>query len=140
MLKKISFESEEDLPHYIIWQALIWIRFTLISPFLFLITIMLLHTLGFRSWELFFDKCILILLDADKNNFDALPLDKSKYQYIMGIDVGYEDADAIIDYLNFAKKYVTECEEKYGVEAGLEKWKSYVDLKRKTSARSLEYW
>lgn len=34
------------------------------------------------------------------------------------------------------KKYI----EKYGVEEGLEKWKSYVELKRKTSARSLEYW
>jgi stage V sporulation protein R len=29
----------------------------------------------------------------------------------------WTDADAIVDYLNFAKKYVTECEEKYGVEA-----------------------
>lgn len=28
----------------------------------------------------------------------------------------WTDADAIVDYLNFAKKYVSECEEKYGVE------------------------
>jgi len=34
------------------------------------------------------------------------------------------------------KKYI----EKYGVEEGLEKWKNYVNLKRKTSPRSLEYW
>lgn len=29
----------------------------------------------------------------------------------------WTDADAIVDYLNFAKKYVLECEEKYGVDA-----------------------
>jgi spore cortex formation protein SpoVR/YcgB (stage V sporulation) len=28
----------------------------------------------------------------------------------------WTDADAIVDYLNFAKKYVNECEEKYGIE------------------------
>lgn len=45
----------DTVPHFIIWQALIWARFTLVSPFLFVLTLMTLYTLGFRDWDLFFD-------------------------------------------------------------------------------------
>ena len=54
--------SEGDtVPHFIIWQALIWARFTLISPFLFLLTLMTLYTLGFRDWALFFDTIFVMM-------------------------------------------------------------------------------
>ena len=49
------------VPHFIIWQALIWARFTLISPFLFLLTLMTLYTLGFRDWALFFDTIFVMM-------------------------------------------------------------------------------
>jgi len=51
----------DTVPHFIIWQALIWVRFTLISPFLFLLTIMILYTLGFRDWSLFFDTMFVMM-------------------------------------------------------------------------------
>jgi len=37
---------------------------------------------------------LLVQYDKDKNHFDSL-LDKADYHYIMGIDVGFKDADAI---------------------------------------------
>ena len=51
----------DTVPHFIIWQALIWARFTLISPFLFLLTLMTLYTLGFRDWSLFFDTMFVMM-------------------------------------------------------------------------------
>ena len=45
----------DSVPHFIIWQALIWARFTLVSPFLFVLALMTLYTFGFRDWALFFD-------------------------------------------------------------------------------------
>jgi len=49
------------VPHFIIWQALIWARFTLVSPFLFLLILMTLYTLGFRDWALFFDTLFVMM-------------------------------------------------------------------------------
>jgi len=37
---------------------------------------------------------LLIKYDPDKNHFDELP-SRTKYTYILGIDVGFEDADAL---------------------------------------------
>jgi len=37
---------------------------------------------------------LVIEYSQDKNHFDSLPIDK--YSYIMGIDLGYKDADAIV--------------------------------------------
>jgi hypothetical protein len=51
----------DTVPHFIIWQALIWARFTLVSPFLFLLTMMILYTLGFRDWALFFDTLFVMM-------------------------------------------------------------------------------
>ena len=51
----------DTVPHFIIWQALIWARFTLVSPFLFLLTLMILYTLGFRDWSLFFDTMFVMM-------------------------------------------------------------------------------
>ena len=57
----IKNSKGDSVPNFIIWQALIWARFTLISPFLFLLTIMILYTLGFRDWSLFFDTMFVMM-------------------------------------------------------------------------------
>ena len=55
MYEKNQEGNSQTVPYFIIWQALIWARFTLISPFLFLLTLTIFYTLGFRDWALFFD-------------------------------------------------------------------------------------
>jgi len=50
----------DTVPHFIIWQALIWARFTLVSPFLFLLILITLYTLGFRDWILFIDTILVM--------------------------------------------------------------------------------
>jgi hypothetical protein len=51
----------DSVPHFIIWQVLIWTRFALVSPFLFLLTLTTLYTLGFRDWVLFFDTLFVMM-------------------------------------------------------------------------------
>jgi hypothetical protein len=57
----IKNSKGDTVPHFIIWQALIWTRFTLVSPFLFLLTLITLYTLGFRDWVLFFDTLFVMM-------------------------------------------------------------------------------
>ena len=57
----IKNSKGDSVPHFIIWQALIWTRFTFVSPFLFLLTLMTLYTLGFRDWVLFFDTLFVMM-------------------------------------------------------------------------------
>jgi len=57
----IKNSKGDTVPYFIIWQALIWTRFTLISPFLFLLTLITLYTLGFRDWVLFFDTLFVMM-------------------------------------------------------------------------------
>jgi hypothetical protein len=60
MYEKNQEGNSQTVPYFIIWQALIWARFTLISPFLFLLTLTIFYTLGFRNWEMFFDTVIVM--------------------------------------------------------------------------------
>ena len=48
------------------------------------------------------------------------------------------DASAIVDYLVFAKKYLSQCEERYGIDAKLFEWSDEItaDCPRK-QARNL---
>jgi hypothetical protein len=55
MYEKNQEGNSQTVPYFIIWQALIWARFTLISPFLFLLTMITFYTLGYRDWVLLFD-------------------------------------------------------------------------------------
>lgn len=48
----------------------------------------------FGKWTLDVDS-LLIHYDATKNHFDSLPTYSTPYNYIMGIDLGFDDADAI---------------------------------------------
>jgi hypothetical protein len=48
----------------------------------------------FGKWTLDLES-LLIHYDADKNHFDELPTFKKPWNYILGIDLGYDDADAI---------------------------------------------
>ena len=57
----IKNSKGDSVPHFIIWQALIWTRFTFVSPFLFLLTIITFYTLGFRDWSLFFDTMFVMM-------------------------------------------------------------------------------
>ena len=61
MYEKNQEGNSQTVPYFIIWQALIWARFTLVSPFLFLLTMMILYTLGFRDWVLFFDTLFVMI-------------------------------------------------------------------------------
>lgn len=47
----------------------------------------------FGKWE-FDSESLLILYDKTKNDFESLHLNK-RYHYIMGIDIGFNDADAL---------------------------------------------
>jgi len=60
MYEKNQEGNSQTVPYFIIWQALIWARFTLISPFLFLLTMITFYTLGYRDWPLFFDTMIVM--------------------------------------------------------------------------------
>ena len=60
MYEKNQEGNSQTVPYFIIWQALIWARFTLISPFLFLLTMITFYTLGYRDWTLFFDTMIVM--------------------------------------------------------------------------------
>ena len=57
----IKNSKGDTVPYFIIWQALIWARFTLVSPFLFLLTLITLYTLVFRDWVLFFDTLFVMM-------------------------------------------------------------------------------
>jgi hypothetical protein len=48
----------------------------------------------FGKWTLDLES-LLIHYDSKKNHFDDLPKLKTPYNYIMGIDLGFDDADAI---------------------------------------------
>ncbi len=50
----------------------------------------------FGQWKLDSDS-LLLHYDANKNNFNNLPLlpGNSKYHYILGVDIGFKDADAL---------------------------------------------
>lgn len=61
MYEKNQEGNNQTVPHYIIWQALIWARFTLVSPFLFLLTMIIFYTLGYRDWVLFFDTLFVMM-------------------------------------------------------------------------------
>lgn len=50
----------DSVPHFIVWQSLIWARFTLVSPFLITLTVIILYTLGFRDWILFIDTILVM--------------------------------------------------------------------------------
>ncbi len=66
--------------------------------------------------------CIAYLMEENTMTMQALVLAHASYGHNSFFKGNYlfrtwTDADSIIDYLMFAKKYVAECEEKYGVEA-----------------------
>lgn len=48
------------VPHFIVWQSLIWARFTLVSPFLISLIVVILYSLGFRDWILFIDTVLIM--------------------------------------------------------------------------------
>lgn len=48
----------------------------------------------FGKWTLDLES-LLVHYDAKKNHFDELPKLKTPYNYIMGIDLGFDDADSI---------------------------------------------
>jgi hypothetical protein len=50
----------DTVPHFIVWQALIWERFTLLSPFLIVLITLFFYGAGFRNWELFFDTVLVM--------------------------------------------------------------------------------
>jgi hypothetical protein len=50
----------DSVPRFIIWQALIWERFTLSSPFFLILILIFLYGAGFRNWELLFNTMILM--------------------------------------------------------------------------------
>lgn len=60
MIKKNIKGGNQNIPHYIVWQSLIWARFAIISPFLISLISFSLYCAGFRSWELFFDTFIVM--------------------------------------------------------------------------------
>lgn len=52
--------SGDTVPYFIVWQSLIWARFTLVSPFLTALILVTLYTLGFRNWALFIDTILIM--------------------------------------------------------------------------------
>jgi len=60
MYENNSKGDSQTVPRFIVWQALIWARFTIISPFLFLLTMIFFYGAGFRNWELFFDTILVM--------------------------------------------------------------------------------
>lgn len=66
--------------------------------------------------------CIAYLMEENTMTMQALVLAHASYGHNSFFKSNYlfqtwTDAESIIDYLMFAKRYVAECEEKYGVEA-----------------------
>ncbi|MGI9281453.1 MAG: SpoVR family protein [Endozoicomonas sp.] len=66
--------------------------------------------------------CIAYLMEENTMTMQALVLAHASYGHNSFFKGNYlfqtwTDAESIIDYLMFAKRYVSECEEKYGVEA-----------------------
>ena len=65
--------------------------------------------------------CIAYLMEENTMTMQALVLAHASYGHNSFFKGNYlfktwTDADSIVDYLMFAKNYITECEEKYGVE------------------------
>jgi hypothetical protein len=89
----------DTVPHFIIWQALIWARFTLVSPFLFLLTMMILYTLGFRDWALFFDT----ILNNFKGKTEILMIKKIPKDFCMGYFCknGHTKKEITVAYIKF---------------------------------------
>ena len=50
----------DTVPHFIVWQALIWDRFARISPILSITVIAIMYMIGFRNWELIIDTIIIM--------------------------------------------------------------------------------
>lgn len=66
--------------------------------------------------------CIAYLMEENSMTMQALVIAHACYGHNSFFKTNYlfttwTDADSIIDYLVFAKKFVSECEEKYGIEA-----------------------
>ncbi|WP_419832179.1 SpoVR family protein [Endozoicomonas atrinae] len=66
--------------------------------------------------------CIAYLMEENTMTMQALVLAHASYGHNSFFKGNYlfqtwTDAESIIDYLLFAKKYIAECEEKYGIEA-----------------------
>ncbi|WP_067583773.1 SpoVR family protein [Endozoicomonas ascidiicola] len=66
--------------------------------------------------------CIAYLMEENTITMQALVLAHASYGHNSFFKGNYlfrtwTDAESIIDYLLFAKNYITQCEEKYGVEA-----------------------
>ena len=55
---KIKTSEGDTVPHFIIWQALIWDRFARFSPITVTILVAGLYAFGFRNWELVLDAII----------------------------------------------------------------------------------
>jgi len=68
------------------------------------------------------DPCIAYLMEENTMTMQALVIAHACYGHNSFFKGNYlfrtwTDAEAIIDYLVFAKKYIADCEERYGVEA-----------------------
>lgn len=66
--------------------------------------------------------CIAYLMEENSLTMQALVIAHAAYGHNSFFKGNYlfrtwTDADAIIDYMVFAKKYVSECEQRYGIEA-----------------------
>ncbi|CAN5737293.1 SpoVR family protein [soil metagenome] len=68
------------------------------------------------------DPCIAYLMEENSLTMQALVIAHAAYGHNSFFKGNYlfrtwTDADAIIDYMVFAKKYVSDCEERHGIEA-----------------------
>lgn len=68
------------------------------------------------------DPCISYLMEENSMAMQALVIAHACYGHNSFFKNNYlfktwTNADAIVDYLLFAKKYITECEERYGLQA-----------------------
>jgi len=66
--------------------------------------------------------CIAYLMEENSLTMQALVIAHASYGHNSFFKGNYlfrtwTDADAIIDYMVFAKKYIAECEQRYGIEA-----------------------
>ncbi|WP_019142254.1 SpoVR family protein [Noviherbaspirillum massiliense] len=68
------------------------------------------------------DPCIAYLMEENTLTMQALVIAHASYGHNSFFKGNYlfrtwTDAEAIIDYMVFAKKYIAECEQRYGIEA-----------------------